>query len=178
MDLKKKRCVFILAQRGFRDEEAIESKKVLESYGCRTVIANINGNECVGMLGTRIEPGQMIKDITINEYDAFIFVGGSGSTAYWTDKIALNIVKEAYLKGKIIAGICLGVGTLAHAGIIKGKNMTGWKDTKEIIEKNGGIYTGKPLEVSGRIITALGPKESKQFGEAIAKALETKTYEN
>ncbi len=171
MDISRKRALFIVADKGFRDEELLEPKKILEDYKVRIVIANSSGKESRGMLGSRQEASTAINKVDINDYDAVIFIGGSGSTMYWNEKTALNIAKEAYLKGKLVCSICLASGTLANAGILRGKKATGWPDTKELIMKNGGEYTGKDIEISGRIITASGPKAAVRFGEEIVKAL-------
>ncbi len=171
MDLKNKKVLFVISSKNFRDEELLEPKELLEGYGANTLVVNENGKESLGMLGTRIEPSMSLNKVSIGEYDAVVFVGGSGSSIYWNDKNALNVAKEAYIKGKVVAAICLASGTLANSGLCKGKKITGWQDTKEIIEKNGGIYTGNDLEISGRLITASGPKAAKKFGEAIAKVL-------
>lgn len=177
MDLSNKRVLFIISSENFRDEELLEPKKVLESYKARIVITNNTGKTSKGMLGARVDVHTTINKVDVNDYDAIIFVGGSGSTVYWNDKIALNIAKEAFLKGKVVASICLASGTLANAGIFKGRNATGWPDTKILIEKNGGTYTGKDLEINGRLISAKGPSAAVKFGEAIAKALEKNVKE-
>ncbi len=177
MDLSNKRVLFIIAPENFRDEELLEPKKVLENCKCKIVIANNNGKTSRGMLGSRVDVHTTTNKADVNDYDTIIFVGGAGSTVYWNDKTALNIAKEAYLKGKVVASICLASGTLANAGIFRGKNATGWPDTKSLIEKNGGTYTGKDLEISGRVISAKGPSAAKKFGEAIAKVLEKNVKE-
>ena len=41
-----------------------------------------------------------------------------------------------------------------------------------MVENNGGIFTGNGVEISGRIITAAGPKYATEFGKAIVNALE------
>ena len=171
MDLSNKRVLFIIAPKDFRDEELLEPKKVLESYKVRIIIANNTGTISRGMLGARVEPSTTIEKVDVNDYDAVIFVGGSGSTVYWEDKTALKITKESFLKGKIVCSICLASGTLANAGVFSGKKATGWPDTRVLIEKNGGTYTGKDVEISSRVISALGPKAATKFGEEIAKAL-------
>ncbi|MBI2148414.1 DJ-1/PfpI family protein [Candidatus Woesearchaeota archaeon] len=171
MDLSGKVILFVIAPNNFRDEELLEPRKILENYKAKTVVASNILGTASGMLGAKVTINLIINKIDVNDYDAIVFVGGQGSTIYWNDKTALNIAKESYLKGKIVASICLGSGTLANSGIFKNKNATGWPDTKELIEKNGGKYTGNDVEVSGRIVSASGPKAAKQFGELIAKAL-------
>ena len=172
MDLSGKVVLFIIAPKNFRDEELFEPRRILENHKAKTVVASTTTNTCTGMLGAKVTSALTLDKIEVNNYDAIIFVGGQGSTIYWNNKTAHSIAKEAYLKGKIIASICLGSGTLANAGIFKGKNATGWQDTEELVEKNSGVYTGSDVEVSGRVISAKGPSAAKKFGEAIAKALE------
>ena len=173
MDLTDKKVLFIIAPKNFRDEELLGPRRILEGYKAKTLVASNVTTIINGMLGTKVTPSVNITNVKVNDYDAIIFVGGSGSSVYFNDKVVLNIAKEANLKGKILASICLASGILANAGIFKGKDATGWPDTKEMIEKNGGIYTNSDLEVSGRIISAKGPNVAKKFGEAIAKALES-----
>lgn len=177
MDLSGKIVLFIIAPKNFRDEELIEPRRILENNKAKTLVASNTISTCNGMLGSRITPNLTLDKVNVNDYDLIVFVGGQGSTIYWNDRSALDIAKETYLKGKLIGSICLGSGILANAGIFKGKNATGWIDTKELVEKHGGKYTGNDVEVSGRIISAVGPQAAKQFGEALAKALENKSEE-
>ena len=171
MGLSEKKVLFIIPNKSFRDEEFLEPRRILESNKVKTSIASKSLDFCSGMLGAKVTPNLTLDKIIINDYDAIIFVGGSGSNIYWNDKLALSIAKESYLKGKIVGSICLASGTLANAGLFKGKKATGWEDTKELIEKNGGLYTGKDIEVDGRLISAVGPKAARIFGEEIVKAL-------
>lgn len=177
MDLTGKKVLFIIASKNFRDEELIEPRKIVEGYKAKTILASNNLGTATGMLGSKVTPNLILEKVNVNDYNAIVFVGGSGSTIYWNNKTALNIAKEANLKGKVVASICLGSGTLANAGIFKGKNATGWPDTEELVERNGGVYTSNDVEVSGRIISAKGPTAAKKFGEALAKALESRDEE-
>ncbi len=175
MDLTEKKILFIIAPKNFRDEELTEPRRVLESYKAKTLVASNTLSTCTGMLGAKVTPNLTLDKVKVNDYDAIVFVGGQGSTIYYEDKTALSIAKESNLKGRLTCAICLASGTLANAGVFKGKNATGWPDTEVLVERNGGVYTGSDLEVSGRVITAKGPSAAKKFGEAIAKALENKS---
>ena len=174
MDLTGKKVLFIIAPKNFRDEELTEPRRVLEGYKAKTLVASNTLSTCTGMLGAKVTPNLTLDKVQVYDYDAVIFVGGSGSTVYYEDKTALSIARESNLKGRLTCSICLASGTLAGAGVLKGKDATGWPDTKVLVERNGGIYTGRDVEVSGRVITAKGPAVARQFGEAIAKALANK----
>ncbi|MBC7347657.1 MAG: DJ-1 family protein, partial [Clostridia bacterium] len=39
------------------------------------------------------------------------------------------------------------------------------------LNATGAVYTDAPVEVDGRIVTASGPENAKDFGEAIAGLL-------
>ena len=171
-NLSEKRVLFVIAPKNFRDEELLEPRKILEKNKAKTSIASSTLNDCIGMLGARITPNLSLDKVQVNDYDAVIFVGGNGSTIYHEDQLALNLAKEANIKGKLVGAICLGTGILAKANLLKGKKVTGFIDTKELVEKHGGTYTGNEVEVFERIITGEGPKASKRFGEEVVKALQ------
>jgi protease I len=169
--IPKDRVLMIISKRNFRDEELLEPKRILEENNYLVDIANEKGEESVGMYGTRIEPQLNFSKIVVNDYEAIIFVGGQGAMDYWNNTFAQKMAKEAYLKGKILGAICMAVGTLANAKLIKGKKVTGWPDVKDLVIKAGGIYTEADIEIAGRIITAKGPKQAQKFGEEILKLL-------
>ncbi len=170
-ETEMKRVVMIVASKNFRDEEFLEPKEVLEENGVEVVIASSSLSEARGMLGARVKPNILINDVTVEEYDAIIFVGGSGSSEYWDSPIAHRIVQEANTQGKIIGSICIAPVTLANAGILKGKRTTCWPSEAESLRAKGAIYTGKDLEVDGNIITCSGPSAAREFGEKILEKI-------
>lgn len=170
-EVEMKRVVMIIASKNFRDEELLEPKKVLEENGVKVTIASSSLSEARGMLGAKVKPDILIDDVKPEEYDAVIFVGGSGSSEYWDSPIAHRIAISANNQGKIIGSICIAPVTLANAGILKGKRATCWSSEGSKLKAKGAIYTGKDLEVDGNIITASGPSTAREFGEAILKNL-------
>jgi len=171
MNLKDKIVLFVIANKNFRDEELIEPRRILENSGVRTVIASKNIGACFGKFGARAQASVSIDNLDVNIYHAIVFVGGPGSHDFWNDNAALNLVKSADIKGKIICSICSATGIIANAKIIRGKKVTGWNDTEELIVKSGGIFSNTNIYISGRIITARGPSSSRKFGETILEAL-------
>jgi putative intracellular protease/amidase len=76
-------------------------------------------------------------------------------------------------EGKLAAGICNGVITLAKAGVLEDKRVTALPDQPaSVLEETGAILTGALVERDGLIITGNGPEASSRFGEAIVEALE------
>ncbi|MEM3433363.1 MAG: DJ-1/PfpI family protein [Candidatus Hadarchaeum sp.] len=166
-----KKVVMIVAARNFRDEEFQRPKEILESQGAKVTIASSTLDLATGMLGARVKPDVLVKDIKVEDYDAIVFVGGVGAAEYWEDPVAHRIAREAVEKGKILCAICIAPVTLANAGVLSGKKATVFGAEAEKLKAKGAKYTGAKVEQDGNIITASGPEAAKEFGEAIVRAL-------
>jgi len=170
--LAEKRVLMVIAPENFRDEELFHPKEELERAGAEITIASSRTGEAKGKLGARVNVTLKLDQIKVDDYDAVVFVGGSGSAIYFDDRRALSIAGEAFKKGKVTCAICIASVILANAGVLKGKRATVWDgEYIEKIESKGATYTGKPVEVDGNVITANGPAAAREFGRTIAKAI-------
>lgn len=172
MKTTEKSVLMIIAHKNFRDEEFEEPYKIFTNAGIITTIASSNITEAKGMFGKTVKPNITISDVVVNNYDAIVFVGGSGASQYFNDETAINIAREAYKQRKVIGAICIAPVILANAGILQGKKATVW-DGEFISKLKSGkaIYTGKDVEIDENIITANGPSAARKFGNAILNAL-------
>lgn len=169
--MEMKKAVMIIAKENFRDEELLEPKKILEDAGIEVKVASTVLGEVKGTMGAKVKPDILFNNIKIEDFDAIIFIGGGGSSQYWDDPLAHQLALGAVNNNKVIAAICIAPVTLAKAGILKGKRSTVWASEAAQLKANGANYTGKPIEVDGKIITASGPFAARQFGEELAKAI-------
>ncbi|MDI6825706.1 MAG: DJ-1/PfpI family protein [Candidatus Aenigmarchaeota archaeon] len=165
------KVLMIIAPKNFRDEELFNTKEELESSGNDVTIASTATNTATGMLGGTVTPEMTIDEVNVDDYDAIVFVGGSGSSIYFNNSKAHEIAKNAHRKGKVIGAICIAPSTLANAGILKGKRATCWSSERGNLRAKGAIYTGNSVEKDGKIITADGPSSARNFGREIAKLL-------
>lgn len=170
--IKGKNVLLIIAHRRFRDEELLETKKVIEEAGGITAIASTDLTPARGMFGALATPNFTLDRVVVDRYDAVVFIGGSGSEVYFRNPRAHLIAREAFEKNKILGAICIAPCILANAGVLEGKKATVW-DGKyiEILKAKKVEYTGETVTVDGNIITANGPEAAKEFGEAIVGAL-------
>ena len=169
--LDSKRVVMVIAETNFRDEELFEPKSVLEKEGVRVDIASTSISPAKGKLGAIVNPDLLLSDINIDNYDAIVFIGGSGSMQYFNDQRAHSFAREAVTSGKMAAAICIAPAILANAGLLNGKNATVFSSEADTLRKNGAFYTKAGVEIDGNIITANGPQSATKFGEAILEAL-------
>ncbi len=169
--VKGKKAVMIIAQSNFRDEELLKPKEVLEKNGVTITIASSSLKEATGMLGAKAKPDILFTSINAADYDAVIFVGGSGASEYWDNATAHKIANDAHNAGKIVGAICIAPVTLAKAGLLANKKSTTYSSTVNDVKSNGAKYTGADVERDGNIITASGPAAAQKFGETIVRAL-------
>jgi len=169
--LTGKKVVMIIAEKNFRDEELLEPKKVLDEEGASVTVASTTLRTATGMFGAKATPDILVSELKVDDYDAIIFVGGAGASQYWNDSTAHSIAGETVQKNKILCAICIAPVTLANAGVLAGKKATVWESEREKLEAKGASYTGKPVEIAGKIITANGPQAAQEFGRSIASAL-------
>lgn len=166
-----RKAVLIIASCNFRDEELLETKYELEKANVDTVIASTKIGVIKGMYGAEAQAAILVNDIVVDDYDAIIFVGGSGAKEYFDSRVALNIARQAKDKGKVLAAICIAPTVLANAGVLDGVRATCFSTEKFKLKEAGAKYTGADVERDGLVITADGPRAATQFGKTIADAL-------
>ena len=163
--------LFIIAQKNFRDEEFRYPREILKDQDI--TIASQDVGLCTGSQGMEVYSDINIHDAAkrVEEFDAVIFVGGSGTKAYFDHHAALEIAKKAYDAGKVVAAICAGPVILANAGVLEGKRATSHPGVQDMVKPKCGEYTGDDVTVDGKIVTGRDPLAAKKFGEEILKLL-------
>lgn len=167
----------IIAHENFRDEEYSVPKDFLSQNGAKIITASSSTEPAKGMLGAKVKPETLVSQVKTKDYDAIIFVGGTGAREYWNDPVAHKIAQETTKENKILAAICIAPVTLANAGVLKDKKATVFPSEKNRLISQGVKYTGNLVEkdiiLPGKckIITAQSPQEAKIFAEEIKKTL-------
>jgi len=171
VDLTGKSILMIIAPNNFRDEELLKPKEIFENSNAQVTIASKGVTTSSGMLGATVDVDKDISDINVADYDAIIFVGGTGASQYFDDFTAQSIAKEAYNQGKLVGAICIAPSILANAGILEGKKATAFSSEADNLRNKGAEYTGDSVTQDGKIITASGPEAAVEFGRTIAENL-------
>jgi len=176
---KKKTAVMIIAFRDFKDEEYFFSKEVLEKAGVEIVTASDELGTAIGVSGAEAEVDLFIEDLTVENFDAIIFIGGPGALKHLDNEVSYNIAQEALSRDKVLGAICISPVILAKAGVLKEKKATVWSDALDkspirILENNGAIYDSEDVVIDGKIVTANGPAAAEAFGEALVEVLQEK----
>jgi len=86
----------------------------------------------------------------------------------------LDLVREVFENGGIVASICHGPWVLISANIMKGKKTTGVLSLKDDLVNAGAIYLDKEVVIDNNLITSRTPKDLPAFLPAIITALQNK----
>lgn len=162
----------VVANQGFRDEEYLYPREVLENNGVEIKTASLNGGQALGISGTIVNTDFKVEDIDINDYDGVLFVGGAGIVPLVNDPALIKLAQDFYSnESKLVTAICAAPAILANAGLLDSRKATSTPSMIVVIKKNGAIYNNNNIEIDGRIITADGPVSAKEFGKVIANVL-------
>lgn len=163
------KVLFVIAPVNFRDEELFIPKKFLEEKGVSVDVASDTKEKAVGMLGRLAEPNVLVKDADVDEYDVIVFVGGIGveDRKLYQKAEYLNLAKKAFMRGKVVAAICLGPKILAGAGLLRNKKAACFKSERLFLKEKGAEVSDEDIVQDGMIITASGPHVAHEFAEKI-----------
>ena len=165
------RALMVIAPKMFRDEEYEVPRHILEASGVEVTVASTRAGTCTGKLGAVANADVALSDALGTPWDAVVFVGGPGASVFFDDPIAHEIARSAAVRGAVVSAICIAPSTLAHAGLLTGRRATAFPSQEDDLVRFGAIWTGEPVTLDGRIITANGPEAAEEFGQALARAL-------
>jgi protease I len=174
-NLSGKKVLMLIAFRDFRDQEYFVPRKIFEDSKIEVKTASDKKGRAIGADGGDVEVDFLISEVSVDEFDAIVFVGGPGALEHLDNENSYKLAKKAVEKGKILGAICISPVILAKAGILKGKKATVWTDfTKsqaKILKENGAIFEDKDVVVDGKIVTGNGPGAAEKFAKEIVNLL-------
>ncbi len=166
----------IIAFQDFRDEECFIPRSIFLGEGMTVKIISEKKGEAIGVYGGVVNVDLSFDELNVSDFDAIIFVGGSGVAKYIEDAQCHRIVREAVSENKILGAICSAPAILARAGVLKNKKATVWssnmdKSIVKILKNEGAAYQDAPIVQDGKIITANGPQSARRFAQAIIEVI-------
>ena len=166
-----KNVLFVIASQDFRDEEFTAPYEALKTAGAKLSVASSRKGAARGMLGKVVDAGLVVKDARAADYDAVIFIGGSGAQEFFDDPAAHRLAKDTVQQGKLLAAICIAPATLANAGVLQGKKATCFPAVEKYLLKGGATLVRQNVVQDGKLITAPGPQAAPAFAAAVLAAL-------
>nr|MBC7243872.1 DJ-1/PfpI family protein [Chloroflexota bacterium] len=165
-----KKVLLIMPPRDFDDNYYEAIRRALEWQSHTVKVASLGVGVIRGSQGIAVPVDVKVDDVKSYDYDAFIFVGGDGATLLFDYDKARQLAKD--VKYKVLGAIGNATAILGLAGAVEKKRVTGPIEVARWLVSSGATYTGRPLEVDEKMITAQDHSVAEQFANAVVKALE------
>ena len=112
-----------------------------------------------------------IGELNAEEIDCLLFPGGYSPDALRLHTETLGLVRECNQRGKLLTAICHGPWVLLSAGVMGGKQATGYVAVRDDLVNAGAEFVDVPAVRDGNIITGRVPDDLPEFCQEIIKAL-------
>ena len=144
----------------------------LKEAGCQVVVMGSGSAEKYsGKPGTEVSVDVDADAVSAADFHGMVIPGG-----YAPDKMRrypkmVQLVKDFYESGKIVAAICHAGWMLASAGILKGKTVTSVVAIRDDLVNAGARWVDQEVVVDGNLITSRMPDDLPAYMRTIIKAL-------
>jgi protease I len=112
-----------------------------------------------------------VEELSADDVDCVLFPGGYSPDALRLHQGTLDLVRACHQRGKLLAAICHGPWVLISAGIMGGKQATGYVAVRDDLVNAGAEFVDVPAVRDGNIITGRVPDDLPEFCQEIIKAL-------
>jgi protease I len=165
--------ILLIATDGFEDSELLETRRLLDAKGAKTILASLEKKRIEGDKGGTADPDCTVDDVEAGDYDALVLPGGVQNP----DKLRMNkrvveIVRAFADAGKPLAAICHGPWLLVEADVVRGRTVTSWPSIRTDLRNAGAEVVDREAVTDANIVTSRKPEDIPAFVEAIVTLYE------
>ncbi len=170
MRLQGKR-VAILVEDAFEDLEFWVPYMRLEEEGADVVVVSRKPGTYRGKHGLSATAQVAASEARASDFDAVVVPGGWAPDKLRRDPGVLDLVRDAYHQGKIVASICHGGWVLISAGIVSGHRATGSVGIRDDLLNAGATWVDEPAFRDGNLVWGRVVKDIPAFCRELVLAL-------
>lgn len=147
--------ILVLLADGFEEIEAITVIDVLRRANVEVDICSLEDSLVRGTHNILIKSDICI-DESLSEYDGVFLPGGMPGAKNLMEHAKVQaLIKDYYMKGKLVSAICAAPIALHKAGILAGEKVTSFPSVEK--ELTDCTYLEDPVVVSNNLLTSRGP---------------------
>lgn len=171
MELEGKKII-ILVEQMFNIQEFWYPYYRLQEAGAQvTVVGSGSAMVYSGKDGTTIKSDADADNVSAADFDGIVIPGGYAPDVMRRYPAMVNIVREMFADGKVVAAICHAGWMLASADVLKGKTVTSFFAIKDDVVNAGARWVDEEVVVDGNLVTSRTPDDLPAFLRAIIAAL-------
>lgn len=171
MELKGKKII-VLVEEMFNDQEFWYPYYRLKEAGATVwVVGSGSSQEYTGKSGTKATVDAPASDISASEFDGIIIPGGYAPDHMRRHSEMVNLVRDLYHAGNVVAAICHAGWMLASADILKGRTVTSFFAIKDDLVHAGAKWVDQEVVEDGKLITSRKPDDLPAFMRTVIGSL-------
>lgn len=143
----------------------------MKEAGAKVTVVGTGAKEYHSKIGLPAPGGMPAESVKAADFDAVIIPGGYAPDRLRRFPAVLQLVKDCFNQGKIVAAICHAGWVPISAGILKGKKATCFVAIKDDLINAGAIYLDQEVVRDGNLITSRIPDDLPAFCREIIAAL-------
>jgi protease I len=172
MELKGKK-VIILVEEMYNEYEFWYPYYRLKEAGAEvTVVGSGSAEVYKAKSGLQANVDTSADRVSVADYDGVVIPGGYAPDQMRRHPSMVNLVKDLFKAGKVVAAICHAGWMLASAEIVDGKTITCFFSIKDDLIHAGAKYVDQEVVVDGNLITSRKPDDLPAFMRAVIGGLQ------
>ena len=171
MTLKNSR-IAILVDQQYQEMEIWYPLYRLRETGARVVtLGAVAGQSYPSKLGYPCKADMSWEDAKASDFDGIIAPGGFAPDFIRRHVTPIQLVKDFYQQGKLVAAICHGPWVLCSADVLRGKRATSFFAIKDDVVNAGALWEDSEVVRDGNIVTSRKPDDLPAFALACIDVL-------
>ena len=164
--------VLIPLAQGCEELEAVTIIDLLRRANIKVITASLDDQTVTASRGVRLVADTDIDTALQQDYDMVVLPGGlPGADHLDNDPRIRNLLKKMADSNRYTAAICAAPKVLANAGLLDGKQATGYPGFLEKTNNDSIHIKTDPVVTDGRIITSRGPGTAMDFALTLIEIL-------
>ena len=156
----------------YEDLELWYPRLRLIEEGAVVIVAGPEGNKNYkGKNGYPCKSDVSYDNLNAKDFDALVIPGGFAPDKLRRDKKVLQLTKDIFTSGKLVAHICHAGWIPISAGIMKGFNCTSTPGIKDDLVNAGAKWFDQPVIIDRNMISSRRPDDLPKFCKAIIEYL-------
>jgi len=170
MELKGKR-IAVLAEDLYEDLELWYPVHRFREAGAKVTIVGGGADRYASKHGYPVTPDTAAGNTAAADFDAVIIPGGYAPDRMRRHKAMVDLVRDMFAEGKVVAAICHGGWMLVSADVLRGRKATCFFAIRDDLVNAGARYEDREVVRDGNLVTSRKPEDLPAFCRTILQAL-------
>jgi 4-methyl-5(b-hydroxyethyl)-thiazole monophosphate biosynthesis len=157
---------------GCEELEAVTVIDLLRRAGISVVTAGLDREQVRASRGVVLVPDTDLETALQRDYDMVVLPGGlPGADHLDSDPRIRTLLLRMAESGRFTAAICAAPKVLASAGLLAGRQATGYPGVLDALGLTDTTLSSEPVVTDGKVITSRGPGTAMDFALTLIEEL-------